>query len=308
MKKAFTFAISFIVLSLGCQLFKKAEVKNVSLGDPVKTPQDSLVAVIVATGEGPIQIDWYCSAFGEEKLLDTQPIDINGDSTYTSTIHKSQSDSEKLAGHFWVIVSINDKPALYSDTIWCGGSSNGIMNLEIKWSVYSPEQSLRKTNARSFNAFLTPVKPQAEFSATPTSGSAPLHVMFTDLSSGVPSSWFWDFGDTETSTAHHPTHIYSTEGQYTVTLIVSNADGADTLIKPNYISVTNRDIALWAWYEGIEEDEPECQWQYPDATLIKTSGDTGVIVRYPESGTYSVSVIVKSLAGVDSASTQVTVP
>lgn len=292
----------------GLSTIQESRSKNVSLGDPIKTPQDSLVAEIIASGEGPVQIDWYRSAFGEEKLLDTQSIDVSGDSTYTSTIYKEESDSGKLAGHFWVIVNINDKPALYSDTIWCGGSSNGIMDLEIKWSVYNPEQTLRKTKARAFNAFLIPAIPQAEFSATPTSGSVPLTVMFTDLSNGSPDSWFWDFGDLQTSTAHHPTHIYSTEGQYTVTLIVSNADGADTLIKPNYINVTNRDIALWAWYEGIEEDKPECQWQYLDATLLKTSGDTGIIVRYPESGTYSVSVIVKSLAGVDSASTQITVP
>ncbi|MBN1167590.1 MAG: PKD domain-containing protein, partial [Methanospirillaceae archaeon] len=35
----------------------------------------------------------------------------------------------------------------------------------------------------------------ADFSGTPTSGTAPLTVQFTDLSTGGPTMWAWDFGD-----------------------------------------------------------------------------------------------------------------
>ncbi|NIQ09984.1 MAG: PKD domain-containing protein, partial [Gammaproteobacteria bacterium] len=41
--------------------------------------------------------------------------------------------------------------------------------------------------------------PTADFAASPTSGTAPLTVNFTDLSSGSPTSWSWDFGDGGTS-------------------------------------------------------------------------------------------------------------
>ena len=37
--------------------------------------------------------------------------------------------------------------------------------------------------------------PVAEFSGTPTSGSAPLAVTFTDASTGSPTGWAWFFGD-----------------------------------------------------------------------------------------------------------------
>ena len=40
-----------------------------------------------------------------------------------------------------------------------------------------------------------PPAPVAGFSATPTTGKAPLTVAFSDQSTGVISTWSWDFGD-----------------------------------------------------------------------------------------------------------------
>lgn len=76
----------------------------------------------------------------------------------------------------------------------------------------------------------------ADFTGTPTSGDAPLDVSFTDQSSGA-SSWSWDFGDGNTSSAQNPTHTYTTAGVYTVTLTASNACGSDTQTKVDYITV-----------------------------------------------------------------------
>ena len=83
-----------------------------------------------------------------------------------------------------------------------------------------------------------PQPPIADFSGTPTSGTAPLTVNFTDLSSGSPTGWSWDFGDGGSSSIQNPSHTYSATGTYTVALTVSNAYGSDTNTKTNYISVT----------------------------------------------------------------------
>lgn len=56
-----------------------------------------------------------------------------------------------------------------------------------------------------------------------------LQVSFTDTSTNVPTSWLWDFGDSNTSTDRNPTHIYAGEGTYTVTLVSTNGDGAGTI-------------------------------------------------------------------------------
>ncbi len=43
-------------------------------------------------------------------------------------------------------------------------------------------------------------------------------LQFTDKSITTPDSWWWNFGDGETSTAQHPWHMYQIEGDYHVTL------------------------------------------------------------------------------------------
>ena len=82
----------------------------------------------------------------------------------------------------------------------------------------------------------TPQPPTAEFSGSPTSGTAPLNVDFTDASTGA-TSWSWTFGDGGTSTAQNPSHTYTAAGTYTVALTATNAVGSDVETKTNYITV-----------------------------------------------------------------------
>ena len=81
--------------------------------------------------------------------------------------------------------------------------------------------------------------PAANFGADPVSGERPLTVQFSDSSTGVITSWQWDFGDGTTSTDQHPAHVYETADTFSVTLIVSNSTGADTLTREDYIRVTD---------------------------------------------------------------------
>jgi PKD repeat protein len=81
--------------------------------------------------------------------------------------------------------------------------------------------------------------PQANFSATPTQGLAPLTVNFTNLSVGDITSWSWNFGDGGTSNLQNPTHVYNNPGAYTVSLTVSGPCGVDTETKIEYIVVTS---------------------------------------------------------------------
>jgi parallel beta-helix repeat protein len=84
----------------------------------------------------------------------------------------------------------------------------------------------------------TPIPPPiADFSASPSSGAAPLTVQFTDQSTGA-SIWAWDFGDGATSTLPSPAHTYRSAASYNVTLRVTNSSGEDVETRPGYITVT----------------------------------------------------------------------
>jgi PKD repeat protein len=96
--------------------------------------------------------------------------------------------------------------------------------------------------------------PTADFSGTPTSGGMPLTVDFTDLSGGTITSWSWNFGDTGTSTAQHPTHIYGAAGTYTVSLTVDGPGGNDTFTRVDYIQVTAGASATTRNGSGVNPD------------------------------------------------------
>jgi uncharacterized protein (TIGR02145 family) len=94
-----------------------------------------------------------------------------------------------------------------------------------------------KTNFIQVNASGEP--PDPEFVGSPTSGTAPLTVNFTDQSANSPTSWAWDFGDGTTSTQRNPSKTYQNAGTYTVKLTATNGHGSDTETKNDYINVTS---------------------------------------------------------------------
>ena len=102
------------------------------------------------------------------------------------------------------------------------------------------------TRTQYINIFPIPV---VNFSATPLSGCVPLTVQFTDLSTAAGSSitsWLWDFGDGTTGTVKNPVHIYTSAGNYNVTLRVTTVSGCSkTLSKNNYIHASNGVIAAF---------------------------------------------------------------
>ena len=80
-----------------------------------------------------------------------------------------------------------------------------------------------------------PVTLAADFSNDKKSGAAPLTVTFTDTSTGLPTSWARDFGDSGTSDQQNPVHTCVSPGNYTVKLSING--GLSNTTKPNYIKV-----------------------------------------------------------------------
>jgi subtilisin family serine protease len=90
---------------------------------------------------------------------------------------------------------------------------------------------------------------EADMVVIPVDGS----VNFTDLTTGTPSEWSWQFegGIPSVSTEQNPSEItYSEEGVYQVRLTASNGTDSDTEIKTHYIIVgAGNGGAESAWLE-----------------------------------------------------------
>lgn len=75
-------------------------------------------------------------------------------------------------------------------------------------------------------------------------------IQFNDQTStnyGIVNSWLWNFGETgagNTSTLQNPTHTYSTAGNYTVTLKVTNNKGCANTITQTLIIKDQPDLAV----------------------------------------------------------------
>ena len=86
-----------------------------------------------------------------------------------------------------------------------------------------------------------PAMPMADFEAVPTSGPAPLVVLFrntSDPGSNPFTAFAWNFGDGKTSTERDPVHTYTEPGVYNVILSVTTAQGTIQKTKNSYITVT----------------------------------------------------------------------
>ena len=80
-------------------------------------------------------------------------------------------------------------------------------------------------------------QPTADFTVNTMHGCNSLSAFFTDISTGSPTSWSWNFGNGQTSVAQNPFIVYSSPGTYTVTLTVTNGLGNNSITKTNYIVV-----------------------------------------------------------------------
>lgn len=102
--------------------------------------------------------------------------------------------------------------------------------------------------------------PSAGFGYSPTGPVAGESVSFTDESTDPDnniSSWSWDFGDGATSNKQNPSHTYGSGGAYTVTLTVTDDDGAS--------DSTSSTLDVAATWEAVETFE--------DQDLAEYSGD-----------------------------------
>jgi PKD repeat protein len=152
-----------------------------------------------------------------------------------------------------------------------------------------------------------------DFSATPTSGPAPLAVTFSDGSNQDIDEWQWDFDDDGSvdSTAEAPSHTYATPGVYDVSLDVSSLGVSDNETKVGYVTVYTPCVAEFSasptlgaaplvvtFTDESTGDVSSWEWDFDDDGSVDST-EANPAYTYPGVGSYTVSLTVSGLGGTD---------
>ena len=159
--------------------------------------------------------------------------------------------------------------------------------------------------------------PTANFTATPLTGCAPFVVHFTNTSTGNPTSYNWDLGNSTVSVLQHPSTTYTVPGTYTVKLTVSNGNGSDVEIKTAYITVYAKPTVSFTANdtEGcpphsvifsntstpVVPGPATYSWSFGDGNVSTTQSPSNI---YTNSGYYNVTLIVTNSTGCNQTLTK----
>ncbi len=195
----------------------------------------------------------------------------------------------------------------------------------------TPAYSVTVTNANGCTAIdtialhINGVMPAVAFSHDSVCEGSATH--FTDLSSVTPpytiASRLWDFGDSATSTAQNPVHVYAEDGIYPAVLTVVTDSGCMRTFQQD-VKVFSMPAVNFLPYEGCSgvaisfADNTACPfgnltgWHWIFGDTYGTGNDTSVlqnpVYTYDSSGTYLVRLIAASAAGcIDSAAHTITI-
>lgn len=220
-----------------------------------------------------------------------------GDGTWTNTLSTTMVHQYTTAGTNSVRLNVY-------------GPGGGSVDLQTKLIVVSATGG--DTNGVS--------APVASFGATPTNGTAPLTVTFTDLSTGTITNRVWQFGDgnVTNTTATTVIYQYTGAGTDTVQLVVSGPGGSSTNVQANLVTVsstggdtnsvpppvaafsaapTNGTAPLMVTFTDTSTGSITNRlWYFGDGSSINTSSTT-VVHQYTTAGTNSVQLVVSGPGG-----------
>ncbi len=143
--------------------------------------------------------------------------------------------SQNTSGYLWDFGDNVQRPGLINGSFIYTDTGYYSITLIAIDQATNCRDTLRKTDSVRVEGVFP------SFTGIDSFGCAPLTVQFGDSSTssrgGTITAWDWDFGDliNNSSALQHPIHTYVNNGQYSVTLTVTDSWGCvDSLVKPNY--------------------------------------------------------------------------
>lgn len=135
------------------------------------------------------------------------------------------------------------------------------------------------------------------------------NVTFTDNSTSSASTittWLWDFGDGQTSTTQSPVHLYTSAGDFSVKLTVTDANGCTSTSAAQSIHIDARPVAVFTASAINCDGQPvtftdqstpangtikKWVWNYGDSSVDTLTNSNAHTHTYATAGTYTVTLL-----------------
>ena len=129
-----------------------------------------------------------------------------------------------------------------------------------------------------------------------------IDMSYVNSQNGIADSWYWDFGDGNSSSDQNPIHTYAVDGEYivclTITSLDSNINCESTDCQLIYVGVLGNNCVTWFDYEinDLSVDfqayleggyDAEYTWEFGDGAI---GTGTTITHTYAESGMYEVMI------------------
>jgi PKD repeat protein len=278
-------------------------------GTPSTSSEESPVVVYNQPGIYDVQLTVW-SAGGMDVLLITEMIEVSPQPVASFTTVQSGLDLEFI-----------NNSQFANEYFWEFGDGNFSTEMNpthtyADFGTYTIELVVENscgTDTMSVQLQLSGA-PVPVFTANQTHGCVPMEVQFIDMSQNSPEFWEWSFpgGTPDTSNLQNPLIVYSEPGIYPVTLRVSNAGGAQSMVSDAFIHVATPPTAGFAPAPNDEivsfvnqsQDATTYIWQFGDGSIDTATNPVHV---YSVSGTYEVMLIAMNACASDTMTQQVTV-
>jgi PKD repeat protein len=236
---------------------------------------------------------------------------VNTDETISFNASDSYDPDGTIVSYSW---NFGDGTTVTGISVQHAYSQDGTYTVSL--TVTDDDGATDTTNATKTVLNQVPVASFTESAETVSSGEN-IHFDASESydSDGAIVAYSWDFGDGTTATGITVDHAYDNNGVYTVTLTVTDDDGAtdsatakkNVLNRPPVASFTENATTVMQ-NEAIHFDASESY--DPDGTIVAYSWDfgdgttaTGMIAdhAYSEDGTYTVTLTVTDDDGASSS-------
>ncbi len=266
------------------------------------------------------------TGYSVSNITDNYPL-VVGESYLPAIKPVANFNTNVTSGYAPLTVQFNDLSSNVVERNWdFGDGSNSTEQRPVNtyYSAGNYTVNLTVANQNGMNSKLVTItvlrKPVANFSVNVTKGPAPLAVQFTDLSQNAVS-WSWDFNNDGVPEAidQNPVNQYTTPGNYTVKLIVSNENGNNSTTQKIIVqdpkdlpvanfgtNVTSGYAPLAVQFTDLSQNSIGRGWDFNN-DWQGDSGDAAPVYVFTEPGSYNVNLVAINENGTATKTTTIIV-